>query len=380
MNNVLEITNDFSFNTISLANPTQQTGGSYFTKASLGSYSKNIYLQLPKCQTKQGIIKNNTKMYCDLMFNNNEKELIEWFEKFESICQKKIYDNKDLWFHNSVEMNDIEEMMNPIMRSYRSGKNILIRTHIKNSRCVAFDENERTIHLEELKAEDYIIPLINIDGIKFTSKDFKIEIYLTQIMVLIPQDEFEKTCLIKIETKNDKSKDLTKTKDNLEQIDKISNFKNNKEILIKNTDNNNIENNDSLFNLNSIDNLKESENLICTEDNSTLEDGSLEYGSLEKSHLEKVSSLEKVNSNKDINDLQVIDLDVLDISDVSESVDLKKPNEVYYEIYKSAKKKAKELRQNSIQAYLEAKNIKIKYGLDQLDDSDEESIDFFETK
>ena len=65
-------------------------------------------------------------------------------------------------------------------------------------------------------------------------------------------------------------------------------------------------------------------------------------------------------------------MDILDISELSDIVDLKKPNEVYYEIYKSAKKKANDLRNNAIEAYLEAKNIKLKYGLEQLDDSDED--------
>jgi hypothetical protein len=346
MNNVLEITKDFSFNSISLANPTQLTGGTHFTKASLGSYSKNIYLQLPRCLTKQGIVKNNSKMYCDLMFNNNEKDIIEWFENFEAICQKKIYDNRELWFHNNVDMNDVEEMMNPIMRSFKSGKNILIRTHIKNSKCVAYDENQKLVNLEELKAEDYIIPLINIDGIKFTSKDFKIEIYLTQIMVLIPQDEFERNCLIKIENKVDKSKNLEQSKTKKSDNDDTNAYNN--KVDNNEVDNNNDENtsNEIVLYPTNVENVENVEN-----DSDTLE---------------------KVSHPKNSCNLEEINLDILDISELSDIVDLKKPNEVYYEIYKSAKKKANDLRNNAIEAYLEAKNIKLKYGLEQLDDSDED--------
>lgn len=372
MNNVLEITQDFSFNSISLANPTPLTGGSHFTKASLGNFSKNIYLQLPKCLTKQGIVRNNTKMYCDLMFNSNEKELIQWFENLEAMCQQKIYDNRNLWFHNNIEMNDIEEMINPIMRSYRSGKNILIRTYIKNSRCVAYDENENPFHLDNLKAEDYIIPLVNIDGIKFTAKDFKIEIYLTQIMVLIPQDEFEKTCLIKIENKNknrniksgsanylensvnDQSEDKVSTDPSTEPIETNSNIQeNNKDNIVLNTESSKAP-------------IENSEEPIENRDNKNLEAD-------DKS--EKAEALEIIN---DKNNIEEVNLDVLDISDISESVDLKKPNEVYYEIYKNAKKKAKDLRQNAIQAYLDAKNIKSKYNLDNFEDSDEEEVTFQE--
>ena len=45
---------------------------------------------------------------------------------------------------------------------------------------------------------------------------------------------------------------------------------------------------------------------------------------------------------------------------------------IYLEIYKEARKKAKELRQNALQAYLDAKNIKTKYKLDEFDELDED--------
>ena len=56
MDNVFEIKN-FNFDDLNLANPTPLSGGSYFTKLSVGNYSKNVYLQLPKSTTKQGIMK-----------------------------------------------------------------------------------------------------------------------------------------------------------------------------------------------------------------------------------------------------------------------------------------------------------------------------------
>ena len=51
---------------------------------------------------------------------------------------------------------------------------------------------------------------------------------------------------------------------------------------------------------------------------------------------------------------------------------LKKPDEVYMAIYKEAKRKAKEAKRAAIQAYLEAKRIKNKYMLDEIESSDDE--------
>lgn len=60
------------------------------------------------------------------------------------------------------------------------------------------------------------------------------------------------------------------------------------------------------------------------------------------------------------------------IADGDDSVRLKDPNEVYYEIYRAARDKAKHMRRIAIEAFLEAKDIKTKYLLDDIEDSDEE--------
>jgi hypothetical protein len=59
--------------------------------------------------------------------------------------------------------------------------------------------------------------------------------------------------------------------------------------------------------------------------------------------------------------------------DSLETITLKKPNQVYYEIYKEARKKAKIAKKTAIVAFLEAKNIKKTYMLDDLDESDSDS-------
>ena len=56
-----------------------------------------------------------------------------------------------------------------------------------------------------------------------------------------------------------------------------------------------------------------------------------------------------------------------------ETIQLKKPNQVYYEIYKKAREKAKDAKKNAILAYLEMKNIKKTYMLDDIDESDNDS-------
>ena len=56
----------------------------------------------------------------------------------------------------------------------------------------------------------------------------------------------------------------------------------------------------------------------------------------------------------------------------NQSMTLKKPNQVYFELYKEARLKAKQAKKNAILAYLEAKNIKKTYLIENMDDSDSE--------
>ena len=61
-----------------------------------------------------------------------------------------------------------------------------------------------------------------------------------------------------------------------------------------------------------------------------------------------------------------------------EEVLLKKPQEVYYEIYRVAREKAKHMKQAALEAYLDARNIKTKYMLDEINNSEDELSNFSE--
>jgi hypothetical protein len=76
----------------------------------------------------------------------------------------------------------------------------------------------------------------------------------------------------------------------------------------------------------------------------------------------------------DIQDLTNVDIS---LDNSLETITLKKPNQVYYEIYNEARKKAKECKKAAIIAYLEAKNIKKTYMLES--DSESDGSDYSES-
>jgi hypothetical protein len=75
-----------------------------------------------------------------------------------------------------------------------------------------------------------------------------------------------------------------------------------------------------------------------------------------------------IDENNDV--LKEISNNDLHLDKLDDSITLKKPNEVYFEIYKEARNKAKQAKKNAILAYLEAKNIKKTYMIENINDSD----------
>jgi hypothetical protein len=75
-------------------------------------------------------------------------------------------------------------------------------------------------------------------------------------------------------------------------------------------------------------------------------------------------------------DVNLKELDNIAVSiTTDEPLKLKKPNNVYLDLYREARNKAKVAKKNAILAYLEAKNIKKTFMLDNLDDFDSDFDD-----
>jgi len=192
--NIIYPNNSFDFTKLTLAKPIGIQGGAFFTKI---NYNQSpLYIQTPKSLTKQAIITSGKKFYCDLMFENQLIMLIEWFEKLESTCEQLIFEksNSAEWFQEPLQLNDIENVFNPILKIYKSGKYYLVRVNIKKTIHI-YDEMRNILSIEDIKNDTPIISILEIQGIKFTSRNFQIEIELKQAMILDNSPVFD-NCLI----------------------------------------------------------------------------------------------------------------------------------------------------------------------------------------
>lgn len=375
MNDIIEPSIDYDFSNLYLGPPSTIAGGAYFTRIMYNN-NKQLYIQTPKSLTKQAFVKSGKKIYIDLMFDNNDTVFINWIENLEAKCQELIFSKGDNWFQTKLDKDDIETAFTSPLKIYKSGKFYLLRVNVKPNVKV-FNDGANIINLDDLTSDKTLISIIEIQGIKFTSRNFQIEFELKQSMVVSP-DPFLDACFIKTPSK--------KQPDAVEGLEDISSLE--PEFLIpspnlptqtfSNTDKN--KDLDKNTEINTAFNSKTTANIDINPSNLNFD---IQLGDMTNLNLNSESE----NIVLEIEDLSAAPINIEDPNILKEfdltsglenleSITLKKPNQVYYEIYKKAREKAKEAKKEAILAFLEAKNIKNTYMLDDIDESDSDDEDF----
>lgn len=370
MSEIYDTNEPFDFNKLVLTKPTPVTGGNYFIKCLVNNGP--LYIQPPKCKTRQGILKAGKRFYTDLIFTNEDENLIQWMENLENNCQQFIYNNREKWFDGDMELHDIENYFTSPLKIFKSGKFYIARTNISTVLgkigLKIYDENENEVPMENINDKTNIMTILEVQGIKCSTRSFQIELELKQMMVLKPQDLFEK-CIIKT-----KSSNIKPSIDNLGNEHVISN---NDIIVDTHVDT-------------YIEPLTESEYLEIIEpltpsinDNEIKID--LDDQSLDKAIESQTNTIENDPIQDDLDKIPPIETDGieevefnLEELEKTDEIQIKKRNDIYYEMYREARQKAKVARDLALSAYLEVKRIKNTYMLDDIADSDESDLELDE--
>lgn len=196
----------FNFDKLQLTHPNSIAGGSYMTRYSYCESKQPLYIQTTKTNSKQGIVISGKKAHIDLLITTSDidSEFTEWFANLEKRSVDLLYEKRHLWFTQELDRTDIENSFTSPIRAYKTG-NFLIRvnlepnrnfTHIQPFSCKIFDENKKSVSVDYIKAEHSIISIIEFQGIRFTSRNFQIELLLRQVLV-VPDIPLFETCVIK---------------------------------------------------------------------------------------------------------------------------------------------------------------------------------------
>ena len=171
---------------ITFLSPKSVSSGNYLIKC-FHTNQTPLFIQSPKCISKQGIVKAGKKLHCDLVFSYEDEFFLRWIEQFETFCQNKIFENRSTWFDTELEIHDIENSFLPSLKIFKSGKQHVLRTNIplRLGKCSLkiYDENEDDVDAEKILENTKIMTIIEIQGIKCSSRSFQIEYEIKQMML-----------------------------------------------------------------------------------------------------------------------------------------------------------------------------------------------------
>jgi hypothetical protein len=316
---IYEPNEEFVFKDVTFISPVSVPGGNHFIRSFANKQQKPLYLQPPKCKLKNGIVKVGKRMYCDFIFTQADEELIEWIDKFESLCQDRIFENRQKWFESTLEKHDIENSFSSTIKLYKAGKQYSMRvnvpTRLGKSALKVYNEQEEDISIDLLKEGSSVIAILEFQGIKCSARNFQVEVEVKQMMLLSDVNIFE-SCLF---SKKGQPRAKTPVIETVEKEEK------------------------------------------------------------EEEKEETEEKKEKVEIEEDLEEQEKLDDDMCEVdlpyNDQNEVVTIKEPNEAYYTMYQEAKKKAIIARDMALAHYLEAKRIKIQYSLEDSDSTASDSLE-----
>ena len=361
MENIVDVNE--TFDELILHTPKAIQGGNAFV-ANISLRDSPLLFQTPKCKSKKGVHTTNKQIYTDLLFTDHDYTFLNWLQKMEKTVMQLIYEKRETWFggddDDDLTLEDIEYNWMQSIKNYK--KKYLLRTYFpKNiksyTRAVSvYDNDENELNIDDIKSGSNLITILEVGGLKFSPTYFNLEFNVRQVMVIKEKEIFNK-CLIKLNSKSLKEDvnykqnvDTDSVTDSVETNDTLDDDYEEETIEEENENENENENEKVLADKINVVKVKDNEETEETNEGNS-------------------NTLVKPEDFSEISEIK------LEIPNDKSKVELKKPNEVYLEIYKKAREKAKEARLVAIKAYLTAKEIKKQYLLDEIELSEDESDD-----
>ena len=388
MDTLKEPDSQFDFSKLVLTTPININGGNHFIKYVYDQCP--LYIKAPSCVIKQGIVNTSKRIFCDLMFTNENEEFIQFIENLEQYSQKYIYDNRNKWFETELEENDIENSFNSCMKIFKSGKYYCLRVSVPRilgkSNLKIYDENEQLVQIENLKENDRVTTALEIQGIKCSARSFQIEIEVKQMLLMSNVNIFEKCVLIKKNalSKNDNADypEILNSVDEAPEKDEVSEKD---EALEKDEapekdealEKDEVPEKDEALESELCEDIKEniSVKLLTEEpvpaenkDSPIIQKENIDIANEETKELVEIDVEKIIDKSESANEPEEFEIPLDEFNE--NVISLKKKSDVYYEMYRKALQKAKMAKDLALTSFMEAKNIKNTYMLDDIDDSD----------
>lgn len=340
-NNITEPTLDYDFSKVQLGIPVSHPNSTFVSRIFLNN--KPLYIQTPKCTTKNGVVKSGKKLYCDLMFSRDDSIFIDWVTNLELKCQTLIFNKSESWFDTEYTRDDIDAAFSSPFKLYKTGKHFyLMRVNIKPTMKIYNDLNVE-VSFDDIDETVTMVSVVEFYGIKFTSRNFQIEVELKQSMI-VSNDEFLENCFINRGTITTPTETIPTTPIKIyaprepdEPPQLLSNHEKNKNLTI----------------FNASDITKKEEFKETRQDKEELQEFQDKEQELQEQELKSM----KQDFTNDL-ELSEFDFDAAERLEESAPLQLKRPIDQYYKEYNDLIEQANKLKKSLNKIYSTAKNLK----------------------
>ena len=347
-----------SFENITLQEPVGIQGGAILSRIK-NDKDMTLLFQTCELELKQSFNfqENESKQAMQVNFDMNTKDgniMYQWLNAFEKKIKERIFQSRDKWFDGDIDEDDVDYFFQSGIKTYKQGNSSMrlilsrlskpIRDKLETDRKCEhygvniYDEQETPLDFSDIspcntetgmssKSSSQFIAIIEPFGVKFTSTSFHIIYHLRQMMILSqsnkPYNQMIKQCFIR------------KTNDGV---------------------------------INSKSEVETEAELEDEDEDEAEPEPEAEPEAEPEDEAEPEPEPEPEAEPEPEDELQQVNLEnILNISD--ETIQLKSPNQVYIDLYKQMRRKAKQSKQEAEQSFLEAENIKHNYQLntDEID-------------
>ena len=424
-----EAKDEFDFDAWMLRYPMQMAGGNIFSKLVSRAGRNALYIQTPVCTSRSGFsglaaspsptapANAAKKAFCDLVFGAQEsEEFLRWMDRLVDRLQKQILAHSGgaagsgedaVWFQNDFTAEEIDEVFISPMKPFRGGKSFVLKTIVPQAASASsasltpavkiYDENECDVPASALSDPALrFLAILEVQGVKCTQKNFQIETTIKQVMVLNSQSVFDTKCLLKavptVPTTPFASLPAIAPSENVETTETVLDRDQHAFASLPAVDPQNLQDGehetldgaiapqdtDTIANADADADADADVNTDTDANTDTDFDADAAHGSSggATTVLEEVE-LDDDNDGGDGNDghdgghddgdgIEVVgETDLEDISS-AETVSIKRPKQIYYEMYQKALQDAALAKSRALDAYMAANSIKCKYLLEDV--------------
>ena len=187
MSKVLDY-NNLDIDRLVYKNPIKQRGGYYLSEMfyNYGEVNQPIIIQTPKLKLASQPILNDSRSYIDLLFDKDSEDYYNFLCNLDDANIKEAYSNAETWFSQDIPLEIIDEFYNTQIKLHKKHKNIPY-TRIKipvtkgTPMCKVFDANKEELSITDLKEDDTVILIIELNGIRFLKQQFLCDWNLIQL-------------------------------------------------------------------------------------------------------------------------------------------------------------------------------------------------------